>query len=247
MPRLGALPKSAIVTALSRAARHLERLMAPKKLEICRRLLRISRAFAPLLLCFGVIAAQLFDCRPVNADETEFPPIERRFVMGSSWLISLHTSTLDNLLNYPGSAIHPVTQVRVMFFTREARSQNWGKGKIYEDLWFTSGKPIGCRRHMSLPIQPGSYGTIYVARTKDCASQTKALDNTILRLFVELYRGNSIITSVVLPAEICENASTDLGSFNFLQAAIITTGRTMMLHFQSSPMGFDRYFTYTVK
>jgi hypothetical protein len=220
--------------------------MFHKRFEIYGQTARAHRAIMLVALSFSVIVAQLFDCRKAFADEADFPPIERRFVSGSSWVLSLNTTTLDNLLNYPGSAIHPITQVRVFFYTRDPHSQNWGKGKLYEDLWFSSGKAIGCRRHINLPVQPGTYGTIYVARTKDCASQTKALDGTVVRLFVELYRSNSVITSVVWPAELCENASTDLGSFNFLQAAIISTGRILMLHFQSSPMGFDRYFTYTV-
>ena len=36
-------------------------------------------------------------------------------------------------------------------------------------------------------------------------------------------------------------------ALELLEKGYCATGRTMMLHFQSSPMGFDRYFTYTVK
>lgn len=205
------------------------------------------RAASLLVLCFASLLIQFAVSTRASADELEFPPIERRITMGSNWLLSLNISTLDNMLNYPGSLIHPITQVRVILYTHDFRTQSWSKGQIYEDLWFSNGRPVGSRRYLRLQLPPGSYGNIYVVRTKDCSSQTKALDDTILRLFVDLVRLNSILSAVVLPQDICDNAASDLGIFNFYPANIIGAGKMLMLHFQSTPMSYDKYFVYTVK
>lgn len=200
-----------------------------------------------LMLVVGIISIQFSGFQSVRAEEEEFPTIETRFTLGLDWLITLNTTTMDHMLNYPGSLIHPITQVRVTYFTFDGRKQTWSKGKIYQDLWFSNGRPVGCRRYTRLPFQNGSYGAIYVARTRDCVNQTRALDGTIVRLFLDLALNNSVISSVVLPLEICDNAASDLGSFNFYQATMITAGRLLMLHFQSYPRNFDKYFVHIVK
>lgn len=207
---------------------------------------RYWRSITVLMLSVGIIFFQ--SCwLQARADELEFPTIETRFIIGLNWLITLNTTTMDQMLNYPGSLIHPITQVRVVYFTFDGRKQTWSRGKIYEDLWFSNGRPVGCRRYTRLPFQYGSYGAIHVAHTRDCATQTRALDDTIVRLFVDLALNNSVISSVVLPLEICDNAASDLGSFNFYQATIISAGRLLMLHFQSTPRNFDKYFVHIVK
>ncbi len=167
--------------------------------------------------------------------------------MGCNWLISLNTTVLDHMLDYPGSLIHPITQIRVMYYIRDRRTQGWSKGQIYEDLWFSSGRPIGSRRYTSLPINSGSYGVMYLVRTKDCANQTKAIDDCVMRLYLDLMNLNCVLSSVVMPLEICDNAATDLGLFNFYRAKVLSGGRYLLLHFLSSPMSFDKYYMYTYK
>lgn len=182
------------------------------------------------------------------AGELDMPAIEKRYLMGSDWVLVMNTSTLEKMLDYPSSQIHPITQVRIVYFLRDRETQNWGQGKLYEDLWFApGGRPIGSRRYARLPFQMGSYGVIYAARSKDCFNQTRALDDTVLRLYLDLNRLSCVIASVVLPQEICDNAASDLGTFNFYPATMITAGRAILLHFQSSPIAYDKYFIYTIK
>jgi len=213
----------------------------------CRKNVRTTRMTLFVVLSLAVCFSQLFVSGNAVADDTDFPAIERRFIMGADWVLSLNTTVLDHMLDYPSSLIHPITQIRVTYFTRDQRTQTWSKGQKYEDLWFSSGRPIGSRRYAQLPFANGSYGVIYVVRNKDCYNQTKALDDTILRLYLDLMRVSCVISSVVMPLEICDNAASDLGGFNFYHATIITAGRSILLHFQSSPIKFDQYFVYTVK
>ncbi|CAN5294602.1 hypothetical protein BH10CYA1_BH10CYA1_28700 [soil metagenome] len=63
-----------------------------------------------------------------------------------NWLVSLNTTVLDHMLDYPGSLIHPITQIRVMVHNRDRRTQVWSKGQIYEDLWFSNGRPLNLFR-----------------------------------------------------------------------------------------------------
>lgn len=206
-----------------------------------------TRRVLMILLCLFACWSQLFTTGNAIADETDFPTLEPRYSMGCTWLISLNTTVLDHMLDYPGSLIHPITQIRVMYYLRDQRTHGWTKGEKYEDFWFSSGRPIGCRIYRNLPIPSGSYGVMYVARTKDCGNQTRAIDDSILRLYLDLMSLNCVLSSVVLPQEICDNAASDLGAFNFYRASIINGGRYLLLHFLSSPMGFDKYYMYTYK
>lgn len=209
--------------------------------------MRLTRPILLIALCLGACFSQLFFSGKATADETDFPAIEKRYVMGSDWLLTLNTTVLDRMLDYPSSLMHPITQIRVIYFTRDSRTNSWSKGRFYEDLWFSSGRPIGSRRYARLPFENGSYGAIYTVRTKDCGNQTKAIDDCVLRLFLDLSRAQCVISSVILPLEICDNAASDLGTFNFYPATLVTAGRCILLHFQSSPIGFDKYYYYTIK
>jgi len=212
----------------------------------CRINVRIALTVFLVVLALSVCSAQLFVSSIAAADDTEFAGlgIEPRFTMGSDWVLTLTATVLDHMLDYPSSSLHPITQIRVTSYIRDQRTRGFSKGQIYEDLWFSNGRPIGSRRYMRLPFASGSYGVVHVVRNKDCYSQTKAFDDTILRLFLDLMRFRCVISTVVMPLEICDNAATDLGTFNFYHATVISTTRSILLHFQSSPMKFDKYYVY---
>lgn len=214
-----------------------------------------SRYQRKWLWAFPVILFVLMFCMQVPVwsgaptdDEMSLPFLEKRYTMGADFILALNVTSLDYMLNYPGSTLRPVTQVRVMYFQRDPQTKQFTQqGQLYEDLWYSSGRPIGCRRYMKLPVQPGAYGAIALLRSKDAGNNTRAADNLALRLFCELSTIRCSVTAFIMPLEYCDNAGSDLGSFGFYNTSSVTAGRVLLLHLSSTPYGFDKYFQYTVK
>jgi hypothetical protein len=212
-------------------------------MQMSRKSRIISFALAALTICLS----QLFV--PTNAltDGSDFPTIDRRYTMGSDWVLSLNITKLNKMFVYPGSTLYPLIQVRVSYFTRDPNTHLWSSGQVYEDLWFHNGMPIGCKRYTRLPFKYGSYGVITLLPTQDGFEQTKSVDDTVLRLYMDLTRLNCIISSTVLPLAICDNAATELGYFNFYRATMVTAGTVILLHYVSTPQGFDNYYCFKTK
>jgi hypothetical protein len=194
-----------------------------------------------LVCCLGW--SQMFVLASAFTDEEEGAPLDRQYTLFSDWVLMMDVRVLDRFLNYNGSTVHPITQVHVSCFVRDFKTGKWGGKQSYEDLWFHDGIAIGCHRYQELPVRSGSTGIIAIRPTKDGATQTKALDDAMLHLLLDVELINSVVSRVLLPLDICDNASSDLGAFNFYQAKMLTGGAVILLHLQSLPQGFDKYFT----
>jgi hypothetical protein len=154
---------------------------------------------------------------------------------------------MKTLLKYQGSSLNPITRVRVQCYLRDLKTRRWSNAQTYEDLLFCNGMPVACKRYIELPIGLGSYGTIAVRRTDESAEQTRAIDDAVLRLELDTVLKNAVVSSILMPLEICQFAANDFGSLNFYPTKSFTAGTTVLLHLQSTPAGFNQYLTLRVK
>jgi len=187
------------------------------------------------LICALIPLSLSFQC-PTPANPlylTEAEVIER-----SNWVILVRSTKMPNYLKYPGSQVFPLTQVRFSYL--KWLGANTVGPNLYEDLWYHSGLPIGCRRYNLLPIDKFDLGTIFVQPNSDTSADTRALANAIIRIAVDLNLQQIEPSAVIVPQEMCQQLVSDLGSFGFHQRTV-HSGAQASIHLVSNPRVFDEY------
>ena len=171
------------------------------------------------------------------------PYFEREF----DWAMFIEIPDSRHVLNYPGSQLHPLTKMRVNFrtFARSGGSEHRPQ-RIYEELWYHKGKPIGSKRYNQLDIPAGKSGVIAVGSMNDQADEGQSVANALVRLLLDLQLKKISVCLVLVPEGCYDQVVTGLGRYSFLPESQIFSmdGAQMGIHLRSYPASKDQYFYF---
>jgi hypothetical protein len=98
----------------------------------------------------------------------------------ADWQLNLSTKKIDHYLNYPTSSIRSLVKVNLNY-----AQPTTGAPKVYEDLYYSTDRIIGCKRAMDpLGITPGTAGIIKITSTSQ--SESYALADAALHAYLDL-------------------------------------------------------------
>jgi hypothetical protein len=184
----------------------------------CTSLAREAKLKIATIMICGLIGGLLACPLPVLADQklnyTSDAWLDARY----DWVAYLSPNTLSNYLNYPTSGLHPIVNVAVNYRVSPRFSKAEASKQVhYEDLWYHTAQPIGCRKFGKLAIGPGWQGAIVVPDTNDAASNPGAIANTIVRLLLDVNLAKCTLVLVFAPPQLEQQICDQLGQFNFFR------------------------------
>lgn len=186
---------------------------------------------ASLLCCLTASPAGM----SFNAPE-EFS--ENNLDASNDWVMYVDSSTLPKYLNYPGSALTPLTNVRAKCrITPELGKPLSGTPpQLYEELWYHGGVPVGMRRFSKLPALKHRLGTIIINCANSQPQEVLAVCNALVRLTVDLELQAADRSYVVVPRAIYEMVEDKLKQYKFLRRNDFGADRRrLIIHLVSNP------------
>jgi hypothetical protein len=163
---------------------------------------------------------------------------EENLDANNDWIMYVKSNTLPNFLNYPGSALTPLTNVQAKCrITPEPGKPLSGTApQLYEELWYHDGVPVGMRRFSNLPAIKHRLGTIMVDCTSNQPEEALALSNALVRLTVDLELLAADRSYVVVPRSIYEGVEDKLKRYKFLRRdGFGADRRRVIIHLVSNP------------
>jgi hypothetical protein len=165
------------------------------------------------------------------------------------FVIEVQTQVLQNYMNYSGSTLYPITQLRVTYReTPRSTSSQAGTTVQYEDLWYHNCQAIGCRRYNVFQIKPGEQGCIHFLTSSDTSGAGCAIANASTRLLLDIGLNSSALAAVIVPADAVNSVITQLEQFNFqpfVPKPDVGVKSTMSLFVCSEPVGVKKYLYYS--
>ncbi len=209
---------------------------------------KAGKALLPFAVLFLALVSPCRSMAAQNSDDVDDfadDTMNQRY----DWVITADTTSMKDLLNYPGSGLHPVSKIKVNYrltprFGRERSSYD---PVTYEELWYHECKPIGCRKIHQLGIESGQQGVIYFRPTKEIGDNHCSVANATVRLMLDAGLKQAMVGGVFVPSEIFDQVKSDLGQFNFFPYEIRPdTGirATMHIFLQSQPKGREASLYY---
>ena len=166
-----------------------------------------------IILCLAFGAAFFFPSG-AGAEQSIYSTawLDQRY----DWVIHLTPETHKEYLNYTGSRLHPITNVKAYFrVTPRLAPGHVDKTAHYEDLWYHDATPIGCRRYSQLTISNGWQGAVCLDGNDSAMENTGALANAIVRLMLDAALRTGSTTVALVPPGMVQQISNELGRFNF--------------------------------
>jgi hypothetical protein len=238
--------KSAIASILKKSSC----LIAPLRIVLLVQLLILVVAQTPVF------------CELSSGPEKEY--LAREY----AWAVFIDLSEIDQFLNYQGSLLHPLTKARMSYryyddfrgddiSGAKAASSNSGTSEasnrssragIYEELWYSKGRPVGCKSISPLQLPQRKPGVIVVKQMGNAPDHPRAAANAILRLLVDLQVKGLSPAFVMVPASRYDEIVIALEHYRFspLTEAMPKgfAGAQLTIHLRSYPPGKDEAFCY---
>ena len=162
----------------------------------------------------------------------------------NSWAISLNVLQLDKFLDYKGTKLYPVVQVKVSLATRDDKSKNFDEMKLYEQFWFHKKTPLGVSRKMPFSVPTNSLGTIVIDETADAEHETLALCNAIVRIVLDAHLFHAAV-SVIAPENLCTRLGENLSTLRFREVTNIDAKQEgVILHVFTETRKFDNNYLF---
>lgn len=182
---------------------------------------------------------------PAAAFEEEFS--ERGLDYTNDWVIYIDTTTKKEFLNYKGSQLNPISNLRVSYRRTPRHSEGFDPSpRKYEDLWYHQGRALGSRRYCSLNIDQNKRGIVIVRNSEDAAREPRAVANAIVKLTVELALKNIVCLGFMVPKDMYKDVVADLAHFGFSAKndTLKLGGMQTSIYLCSNPSGLetDLYF-----
>lgn len=161
------------------------------------------------------------------------------------WSMLVFRPDVRDRLNYPGSALHPMTKVSVRF--SEYHAQGASKSTPYEDFWYKEARPLGLRRHKQLNLQKDSDGTIIICpkgKASDGDSSGSVAD-ALVRLMIDVHMRGGETSLVLVPDAEYQEIGHSLKRFGLLPERLVSEAQTyspFSFRLRSYPDGEDELF-----
>ncbi|MBS1955761.1 MAG: hypothetical protein JST89_16375 [Cyanobacteria bacterium SZAS-4] len=192
-----------------------------------------SKSSATFSLLFGICFA--FFCQLPCVAEIDGklldPYLQREF----NWAMFIDLQEDKPFLNYPGSRLNPITQLRVTCGSFERGMSNQADktpAKLYEEFWYHDDTPIGLRRYRSLDIQSNQIGAIFLGGR---GTNATAAAKVLLRLVIELDLRQLSPSVVVVPRDKYDLIASELGRYSFFPRMAAMSSQQFSIHLRSHP------------
>jgi hypothetical protein len=132
----------------------------------------------------------------------------------TDWTVTISTQRLDTYLGYVGSPLAPI--IRTTIYCNQA-----DQSIHYEDLYYSNGQAIGCRRFHSLGPTPGTAGVIAINLSSNDQPQSCAAANAAIRAYLDLYLQKSAVKKITISAASVDNLIQGLQQCGFQPFEIV--------------------------
>jgi len=192
------------------------------------------------ILPLAVVACLTLFCQLPCACDINPDLVDQYLQKYFDWAMFIDLQNTKQFLNYPGSQLHPLTQLRVNFrsFPRGKECSN-SPATLYEEFWYHQDVPIGLRRQKELDVEEDQSGAIIVGPVDD--NSVGAVSNALIRLFVELDIKQAPINVVLVPREKYDQIADGLGRYSFSAKIDVAEGPQPCIHLRSYPWGKEQY------
>ena len=194
------------------------------------------------LFAFGLtLCSILLTPLPGSTEITDAPYLEREF----DWAMFVDVQDGKDYLNYRGSLLHPLTKVRVHLQTFARLSGSSGvpePAKMYDQLWYHKGMPIGSRRQCQLQIPKHHAGAIVISQASLEPDHALAAANASLRLILDLHFKQIHASTILVPKERYDLIVSGFEHYRFLRGISPVDGKQMSINLRSYPTGRDETF-----
>jgi hypothetical protein len=157
------------------------------------------------------------------------------------WTITISAQRLDSYLNFTGSILTPVVKTSVYY-------NQSGQNIHYQDLYYSQGQPIGCRRYSALNVTPGTGGVIAVVKlSNNDQQQGCAVANAAIRTYLDLSIQKSSVRELTVAPDYFDNLIQGLGQCGFQPFEIVPDKpfkAKIVLEVVSNPSGRFQYLYY---
>lgn len=203
----------------------------------------------PVAACLFLAMTSLFTSSQTSLAEESAQPRSPEEVSagGNAWQIFLRAHVLKDYANYKGCSLAPITEVEITYRTRDRKEWTWQTVRKYENLWFSGGKAIGCKRYEKIELPPLAIGNIVMERSPETGEHLDEIASSIVRLVLDLHVGNLELDGAVIPDEYYDQLGTAMGHMRFYPKTIITDERGLLLRLFAFPTGRETYFYYRSK
>ncbi len=138
--------------------------------------------------------------------------LDQRF----DWVVHLKATPLHGYLNYPGSSLNPLKNVRVDYRLTPRLFNQRDETMHFENLWYKDAVPIGCHRRLAkLNLKAGWQGAIYIDDNQYANDSTPALTNAIVRTVLDVSLLGGVPVVVLAPPALVPKIASELGRYNF--------------------------------
>jgi len=206
-----------------------------------------------LRLCLVLLAAVVFalstlvglctvPCSAdINADLLD-PKLEEQY----DWAMYMDVHDMKNVLNYPTSKLHPLTNLRVIYrpLARGLRAADYKKARVYEEFWYREEMPIGLKRNEQLQIESYKFGIIFVQPRDGENDHTYAIANALVRILVDLWIHDIVAGYVVVPRDKFDQMAGALSRYGFFPGMRVAQGAQLSIHLRSYPAGRDEIYFF---
>jgi hypothetical protein len=196
-------------------------------------------------LVIALVAMMLVLSCPCSADVTADlmdPKLEEQY----DWAMYMDVHELKNMLNYPSSKLHPLTDLRVIYrpLARGLRSAEYKKARVYEEFWYREEMPIGLKRNQQLQIESNKFGIIFVQPRDGESDHTPAIANAVVRIMVDLWLHEIVAGYVVVPVDRFNQMASELSRYGFFPQMKFAQGPQLSIHMRSNPPGRDELYFF---
>lgn len=168
------------------------------------------------------------------------------------WTVDIETEQLKDYLTYPGSRFSPVVEARITYsqVSQPAPGTQKKQNVPYQDLFFRSCDPVGCRRYNTFDLPPGEGIAIRVKhRGPDITTaETCAAGNCITRVLLDAYLNGNMVIAAIVPSSSFASVVQELRRENFFaqaEAPVETPQySSIILHLRSDPPGQSQTMAY---
>ncbi len=172
---------------------------------------------------------------------------ERGLDLTNDWVIYIEAKSKKEFLNYKGSNLNPITNLRVIYRRTPRHSEGSDcTPQPYEDLWYHQGRALGNRRYCALKIEKMKRGIVIIRPSEDAAREPRAVANVIVKLTVELALKNIVCLGFIVPKDMYKDVVADLSHFGFSAKndTLKLGGMQTSIYLSSNPPGLetDLYF-----
>lgn len=179
--------------------------------------LRASLVLLMLVLA-PLCAAQAAFAGASSSDDD--PYSDESMAQRFDFVLNVSISPLKDYLTYQGSKYNPVAKVIV-------NCKNTPRGILdesgattnakyqYEELWYHTGLPIGCKRTHLFKISEGSNGALRFLPSQAAIENADAIADVTARLLLDVYLHGGVCNVVIVPQNGYEVTLSALGRLGF--------------------------------